>query len=288
MASTPRLGRQGGLELTAQRVLDGLYAGRHRSARHGSSIDFAEHRPYQPGDELRTIDWRAFARTDRLLIRRFHDDRQLPVALIVDHSASMAYGEPSKHHTALVTAAAIGLLAIDQGDSVRVLAEGTSTWTADLGGAMGATRLAQVLEASKPAGMGDLATVLRSTAERLTRRCLVVVLSDLLCEIAPLLPPAAELATRGHELAVIQVLDPTELDLPAEWGRVTMTDPEGREQPFSCDTAQAHAAYNQMMAAHVAECRHALTGVRADHLLMTSGQPVAQVLGAWLEHRRRR
>ena len=288
LTSTPRLGRQSGLELTARRVLDGLYSGRHRSAAHGSSIDFAEHRPYQPGDELRTIDWRAFARTDRLLIRRFHDDRQLPLALIVDHSASMAYGEPPKHDAALLTAAALGLLAIDQGDSVRLLADARSAWTADLGGAMGATRLAQALESSTPSGICDLAAILRSVVDLLTRRSLVVIVSDLLCELAPLLPPAAEFAARGHELVVIQVLDPTEVELPAEWGRVTMTDPEGREEPFSCDTAEARSAYDQTMAAHVAECRQALAGVRADHVLMISDQPVAQVLGAWLERRRRR
>lgn len=288
LASTPRLGRQGGLELTARRVLDGLYSGRHRSAVHGSSIDFAEHRPYQPGDELRTIDWRAFARTDRLLIRRFHDDRQLPLALIVDNSASMAYGDPAKHDTALITAAALGLLAIDQGDSARLLADSRAPWSADLGGAMGATRLVQALESTKPTGTCDLGGVLRLTADHLTRRSLVVVVSDLLCEIALVIPPAADLVARGHELVVIQVLDPTELDLPAEWGRVTMTDPEGHEAPFSCDASEAHSAYNQAMAAHVTGCRNAFAGVRADHLLMTSDQPVAQVLGAWLERRRRR
>ena len=288
LTSTPRLGRQGGLELTARRMLDGLYSGRHRSAAHGSSIDFAEHRPYQPGDELRTIDWRAFARTDRLLIRRFHDDRQLPLALIVDHSASMGYGEPTKHDTAILSAAALGLLAIDQGDSVRLLAAEHSAGTAELGGAMGATRLAQMLEVSKADGGGELAAILRSAVDQLTKRSLVVVISDLLGELAPLLPPAAELAARGHELAVIQVLDPTEIELPAEWGRVTMTDPEFHEQPFSCDTAEARAAYNQAMAAHIAECRSAFAGVRADYVLMTSDQSVAQVLGAWLERRRRR
>jgi len=288
LANTPRLGRQGGLELTARRVLDGLYTGRHRSAVHGSSIDFAEHRPYQPGDELRTIDWRAFARTDRLLIRRFHDDRQIPVALIVDHSASMAYGEPAKHDTALLTAATVGMLAIDQGDTARLLADGRASWSADLGGALGAARLIQVLENSRPTGTCDLAAILRSTADLLTRRSLVVVVSDLLCEITPLLPPAAELAARGHELVVIQVLDPTEVELPESWGRVTLTDPEGHEEPFSCDTAAAQRAYNHAMAAHVAECRTGCAGVRADHLLMISDQPVAQVLGAWLERRRRR
>jgi uncharacterized protein (DUF58 family) len=288
LAHTPRLARQGGLELTARQVLEGLYAGRHRSAAHGSSIDFAEHRPYQPGDELRTIDWRAYARTDRLLIRRFHDDRQLPLALIVDSSASMAYGKPPKRDTAILAAAALGLLAIDQGDSVRLLDGPTGSWSSHLGGAMGASRLTQMLGDTRPTGACDLAGMLRSAVDLLTRRSLVVMVSDLLCEVDPLIAPAADLATRGHELAVIQVLDQTEVALPEEWGRVTMIDPEGREEPFSCDTAAARSAYDQAMAAHVAGCRDAFAAARADHLLLLSDQPVAQALGAWLERRRRR
>ncbi|HEX3135073.1 MAG TPA: DUF58 domain-containing protein [Planctomycetota bacterium] len=284
----PRLGRQGGLELVARRVLEGLYAGRHRSAFHGSSIDFAEHRPYQPGDEVRAIDWRAFARTDRLLIRCFHDDRQLPLALMLDTSASMAYGEPTKHETAILAAAALGLLAIDQGDSVRVLAGSTSEWTGDLGGAMGATRVAQVLETTKNAGVCDLAATLKSAGDLLTRRSLIVLFSDLLCEIGPLIPAVANLAARGHDVAVIQVLDRTELALPPEWGRVTMTDPEGREAPFSCDTAVARTSFDEAMAAHLAECRSALSGARADHQVLVSDEDLAQVLSCWLQRRRRR
>lgn len=288
LARVPRLGRQGGLELVARRVLEGLYAGRHRSAFHGSSIDFAEHRPYQPGDELRAIDWRAFARTDRLLIRRFHDDRQLPLALMLDTSASMVYGEPTKHETAILAAAALGLLAIDQGDSVRVLAGPATQWTGDLGGAMGATRVAQVLETTKNAGVCDLPAMLRQASDLLTRRSLIVLISDLLCELGPLIPAVADLAARGHDVAAIQVLDRTELALPAEWGRVTMTDPEGREAPFSCDAAEARSAFDEAMAAHVGQCRSALTSARADHQVLVSDEDLAQVLSGWLQRRRRR
>lgn len=288
LAAAPRLARQGGLELTARRELDGLYAGRHRSAFHGSSIDFAEHRPYQPGDELRTIDWRAFARTDRLLIRRFHDDRQLPLALIIDGSASMGYGEPDKLVAAQLVAATLGLLAIDQGDAVRALVGSAGTWSGVFGGAQGATNLAHLLEGSTARGIADLPQVLRAAGDQLTRRSLVVLISDLLCDIAPLVQPAADLAARGHELAVIQVLDRTEVELPAAWGRVTMTDPEGAEQPFSCDAAEARESFAQAMAAHIAQCRNVCAGVRADHVLFISDEPVAQVLGAWLARRRRR
>jgi uncharacterized protein (DUF58 family) len=284
---TPRLAR-GGIELAARRVLEGLYAGRHRSSFHGSSIDFAEHRPYQPGDELRAIDWRAFARTDRLLIRRFHDDRQLPLVLMPDTSASMGYGEPPKHDTARLAAASLGLLAIDQGDAVRVCAGERTRWTSDLGGAVGGVRLGQVLETLSTGGIGDIAAQLTAVGEVLTRRSLVVVLSDLLCELPPLATAGADLAARGHELAVIQVLDRSEVALPAEWGRVTMTDPEGRETPFSCDTAEARVAYDTAMAAHIDACRTTCLSVDADHLVLIGDEPIAQVLGAWLERRRRR
>jgi uncharacterized protein (DUF58 family) len=287
LSQTPRLAR-GGIELAARRVLEGLYAGRHRSAFHGSSIDFAEHRPYQPGDELRAIDWRAFARTDRLLIRRFHDDRQLPLVLVPDTSASMAYGEPAKHDTARLAAASLGLLALDQGDAVRICAGPRASWTAELGGAVGGVRLGQTLENLVASGVGDLPAQLASMGDQLTRRSLVVVLSDLLCELAPLAAAAADLGVRGHEVAVIQVLDRSEVELPAAWGRVTMIDPEGHEQPFSCDTAEARAAYDAAMADHLAACRTACVSVDADHVLLVGDEPIAQVLGAWLERRRRR
>ncbi len=288
LAKTPRLARQGGLELTARRVLEGLYAGRHRSAFHGSSIDFAEHRPYQPGDELRSIDWRAYARTDRLLIRRFHDDRQLPLALMVDGSASMAYGTPEKSAVASLVAATLGLMAIDQGDAVRLLDSATATWSAERGGAVGAADLATTLESARGHGVVDWASVLQRAGEVLARRSLIVLISDLLCEPATLIEPVANLMARGHDVAMIQVLDRTEVELPAEWGRVTMLDPEGIEAPFSCDAAAAAAPFAAAMAAHVAACHAACAGVRADHLLLITDEPVAQSLGAWLERRRRR
>lgn len=289
LARTPRLGRQGGLELTARRVLDGLYAGRHRSAWHGSSIDFAEHRPYQPGDEPRTIDWRAFARTDRLLIRRYHDERHLPLTLVFDTSASMGYGTPTKHATAVLAGAALALLAIDQGDSVRVLAGATGlAGTGDLGGGHGASRVLQVLDDLTVSGATGLPAALERLSATLNRRSLVVVFSDLLLDPALLSAPLGLLQARGHEVTLLQVLDPSEVALPATWGRVTLTDPEGVEQPFSCDAATAAADYQRAMAAHLEHCRTVCTMVGVDHLLLTTDQPVAQVLGEWLARRRRR
>jgi uncharacterized protein (DUF58 family) len=146
----------------------------------------------------------------------------------------------------------------------------------------------QVLDDLAVGGVTGLPQALERLATTLGRRSLVVVFSDLLLDPSLLSSPLGLLLARGHEVAVLQVLDPSEVALPAEWGRVTLTDPEGLEQPFSCDAAAAAADYQRMMAAHLEHCRLLCTSVAADHLLFTTDQPVAQVLGEWLERRRRR
>ena len=283
--STPRLGRSSGLELVARRVLEGLYAGRHRSPFHGSSIDFAEHRPYQAGDELRAIDWRAFARTDRLLIKRHHDDRQLPLALIIDTSASMAYGKPSKEEHARLTAAAMGLLALDQGDSVRVIIGDKQTQAL---GPAGALPLCTALTSTPSAGHFDIAQVLMGAVQSLTQRMLVVVISDLLCEIEPVAEAAATAMARGHDVAVLQILDRSEIDLPAEWGRVILDDPEGVVKTVSCDASLAKASYDAEMANHMERCQTVLQAAGVDVQHWCTDENVVHVLGFWLERRRRR
>jgi uncharacterized protein (DUF58 family) len=283
--TTPRLGRSGGLELVARRVLEGLYAGRHRSPFHGSSIDFAEHRPYQPGDELRAIDWRAYARTDRLLIKRHHDDRQLPLALMIDTSGSMAYGQPSKETQARLIAAAIGLLALDQGDSVRVIIGEKHTQAI---GAAGALPLCTALTSTPSAGQFDVAHALSAAVQLLTQRMLVVVISDLLCDIEPLADAAAMALARGHDVAVLQLLDRTEISLPAEWGRVILDDPEGVVKTVSCDAAAAKASYDAEMAVHIEKCQTILQAAGIDVQQWCTDDHLVQCLGAWLERRRRR
>ena len=289
VARVPRLARRGGLELSARRVLEGMYAGRHRSPFHGSSMDFAEHRPYQPGDELRSIDWRAFGRTDRLLIRRYQDDRQLPLAVVMDGSASMAYGEPAKDETAKLAGAVLALMAIDQGDTVQVMAGANpAQWTSALSSASAAGRACEALFTSVSRGTTDLAKVMQQVGDTLRRRTLVVLLSDLLTEVEPLADVAAAMAARGHEVAVIHILDRSEVDLPTQWGRVTLRDPEGGVPEFTCDAGRAKVAFDLAMAAHIDRCRSFLSAARADHLLLVSDEDVAQVLGTWLAQRRRR
>jgi uncharacterized protein (DUF58 family) len=286
--AVPRLARRAGLELCARRVLDGLYAGNHRTAALGTSIDFAEHRPYQPGDDLRAIDWRAYGRSDRLLLRRWHDERRLPVALIVDGSTSMDYGTPPKIERARLVAAVLGVMALDQGDEARLL-EGSDAraWPPAHAGPGAAGRLAQALLDGRRTVTFDAAAALTAAATQLRRRTLVVLISDLLCAPGPLAAAAALGAQRGHEVAVLQPLDESELALEAGWGRSLLVDPEGAVPDVSCDAAEAKDAYDRAMAAHLAELHRRLAAARADHLLLRGGADPIPLLAGWLLRRRR-
>ncbi len=277
----PQLARGQGLELAARQAVDGLYAGRHRSPRVGSSLDFADHRPYQDGDELRSIDWKAYARTDRLMVRRWHDDRQLPIALLLDTSGSMAYGAPAKGEIARMTAAILGLLAFDQGDKVRVFLSGKVARVEP-------TMPEQLCEAlCSVADVGDAAAahLLDLATERLAQRHVVILLSDLLDDPATLITAAAALTARGHELACLQILDRSEITLPRQWGPTRFTDPEGRTSALEGDANDLADAYGDALAAHQERLANACAGLHADHRLLPTDENLSDTLGAWLAGR---
>lgn len=290
LASIPRLSASGSLELAARRVVEGLYAGRHRSPFHGPAVEFADHRAYQPGDDLKSVDWKVLARSDHLLVRRYREERDLPLTLVLDTSASMAYGAPAKDAWARLACAALGWLAIDQGDRVRLVhgAAQVDGRSPDLGGPGAVPRLVALLGHLPTAGASDLPRLLADLGARLERRTLLVVVSDLLVDPAELAKPLGALAARGHDLALIQVLDRSECALPAEWGAALLTDPEGRHGDVPCDADAAKAGFDTAMRDHVQACRRVAAGCRADHELAVTDEGAADVLGRWLHRRWRR
>lgn len=289
LADVPRLSRAQGLELAARRRLAGTWAGRHRTSLIGSSLDPADHRPYQMGDDLARIDWKAYARSDRLMLRRFHDERQLPLAIVLDDSASMAYGQPSKADTALLLAAMLALLALDQADAVRLaIGEDARGWSPWLGGAGGAAQACARLAAVRSRPRCDPAAALAEAARRLERRCLIVVVSDLLDPPETLADAAAQAAVRGHEVACWRVLDASELALPAAWGECLLTDPEEALAPVPCDAPSTKAAFDAAAAAHHQELHRRLAAARAELSLLRTADDPALALGRWLAARRLR
>jgi uncharacterized protein (DUF58 family) len=219
-----------GLSLVARRVVEGVLHGLHRSPFHGLSIEFAQHRQYTPGDELKRLDWRVLARSDRYVIKQYEQETNMRVVLLVDCSRSMAFDGKrlsalssqlsagasdldGKFQYARVLAAALAYLLLSQGDSVGVLLANHRV-IEQLGPRAAPGHLlsiCQVLQSAMPSGPTDLPAVITRLAARLTRRCLVIVISDLLDQPEGVLAGLGQLTHRGHEVLVLQVLDPREL-----------------------------------------------------------------------------
>ena len=224
--------RLAGLELLTEGVVEGFLAGLHRSPRRGFSVEFAEHRMYQPGDELRYVDWKLLGRKDRLYVKQYEEETNLRAMLVTDVSRSMAWSGnpelvlPKLSYTKQLTAAlallllrqrdATGLIAFDEGIRSIVPARArTSQWY----------QLLDTLGALTP-GQGTAAEpALRRVVDLLRRRGLVVFISDLLLERDLALRALRFLKHRGHQVIVLHIMDPAELDLggPAE---ARFEDPE--------------------------------------------------------------
>jgi uncharacterized protein (DUF58 family) len=219
-----------GLSLVARRVVEGVLHGLHRSPFHGLSIEFAQHRQYTPGDELKRLDWRVLGRSDRYVIKQYEQETNMRVVLLVDCSRSMAFDgkklsvfshqlsagdtEPDgKFQYARVLAAALGYLLLGQGDSVGLVLANHRVIEQLAPRAVPGQVLSicQLLQSATPSGPTDLPAVIAQLAARLTRRCLVIVISDLLDQPVGVLAGLGQLTHRGHEVLVLQVLDPREL-----------------------------------------------------------------------------
>ncbi len=206
------------LELRARAVVEGFLIGLHRSPYHGFSVEFAEHRQYQPGDEPRLIDWKVYARTERFYVKRFEQETNVRTLLALDCSASMGfrYESPlSKWGYAAVCAAALSYLLLQQKDAVGLALCDTGVRVYQPPSARGSqfSVLLRLLEGAQPAGQTRLAAALSELAERLHRRSLVVVMSDFLDEPAESVAALRHLRAQKHEVLAFQILEPIERTL---------------------------------------------------------------------------
>jgi uncharacterized protein (DUF58 family) len=222
----------GGLEVVTEGLVEGFLAGLHRSPRRGFSVEFAEHRMYQPGDELRYIDWKLLGRKDRLYVKQFEEETNLRAMVVLDSSRSMAWsGAPdtrlSKFDYARRLAAALALVLVRQRDATGLVVfdEAVRAVVAPKASRAHWLRVVATLAAAVPGHLTAAAPALQGVVEKLRRRGLVVFISDLLLDQGPALQALKFLRHRGHAVLVLHLLDPAELDLdgPAE---VRYEDPE--------------------------------------------------------------
>lgn len=277
------------LELRARVVVEGFWSGLHRSPYHGFSVEFTEYRQYSPGDDPRHVDWRVFARSDRLYLKRFEDETNLRCHLVVDQSRSMSYGSLgwTKADYAGTLAASLARLLDQQGDAVGLLTfdEAVRDYLPPRHRVGQLRRLTLMLEAP-PEGRGtQLTAPLRRVTEIVRKRGLVVLISDFLAPLADLEQALAELFAHGHEVIVFQVLDPAEVGLglseaavyeDLETGRTLMVDPRA-----------ARGAYRRRLEAHCAELRGLCERLGGSCVRLVTDTPLELALHDFLRARMR-
>lgn len=282
------LARFGRLELLARLVVEGVMTGLHRSPFKGFSVEFAEHRQYGPGDEIRHIDWRAFGKTDRYYVKEYEEETNLRAYLVVDTSGSMAYSGrcgPKLDH-ARTLAAALAYLMISQRDAVGLLTCDTSVR------AMIPPRsapghlsvLCGALETAQAGGEASLADVLNTVAERIGRRGLVVILSDGFDDLGRLTTALRHLRHRKHEVLFLQVLAPEEEEFPFRLpARFRNLEQPGQSQPV--DPAALRALYLERFQAHCSGLKENLRGMNADYHRASIAVPPERTLLDYLARR---
>lgn len=283
---------------TARRLVDGLYAGHHASTRHGPGLEFHDYRPYCPGDDPSKIDWKLFGRTDRYYLRRHRQHTDQQVYLLLDATASMDFASPQKPHAphapvtklayAQTLAAAIAFLTIRQGDRV-----GLGTYADKLlqhlppaGTWSHLQDLCQTLQRTQAVTTTPNARAAVKQAHRLlSRRALVVLISDLIDEPAPLFDALSLLRHDRFEVIVFQVLTTHELD-PTHWGDhpLQLTDPE-TNQSVTTHPRETRDRYTQHLSQHISAVHRACAARSIDHNLVTTDQPIPAVLQRYLTRR---
>jgi uncharacterized protein (DUF58 family) len=288
--SPQNLRRFRNLLFAAKMVVEGFYAGRHRSPYHDFSAEFADYRPYVPGDEIRAVDWKAVARTDRLYVKLFRKETDMSAYLLVDRSASMGFRGAdgiSKFEYCAYMAAAISYLMLQQGDKpgLSLCDDALRSFLPPHGTLRQLHGLMNSLERAVPSGPTNVANALRTLFPLARRRGLLVVMSDLLEDPAALFHSLGMFLHRGFTVLLFHVLTDEELYLP-DVGAARFTDPEGPGM-LNVEPEAIRAAYREELQSHLDALREGAKARRIRYDLMTTSTPYYQALSAYLTTRGR-
>ncbi len=286
------LARLEGLSLRARRIVEGYVAGLHHSPYHGFSIEFAEHREYAPGDDLRYLDWKVFGRTDKFYLKQFEEETNLICTLLLDVSESMAYRGPaaamSKLDYARSAAAALAYLVLQQQDCV-----GLTTFDHQVRATVrpGSTpahwkELIRVMEESSPGRETALAPIFHELAERTRRRGVVIVLSDLFDEVEAVLTGLKHFRHRRHDVILFHVLDPAELDFPFH----DVTRFRGLEgwNDLVVEPRALRQAYLKQFENYLRRLQQGCRAAQIDYVLLRTDRSLGLALASYLAARLRR
>jgi len=282
------LGRLKNLSVAARLVVEGFFAGMHRSPHRGFSVEFAEHRQYTPGVDPRHVDWRVFARRDKLYVKQYEEETSLRCYLLLDKSASMGYrqgGSWTKLQYASYLAASLAYLMAFQHDAVGLISYDTAV--RDLvparQGSAHLRVLMERLEATQPGGETSLSDTFHQLAEKIKRRALVVVLSDLFDDASELVAALKHFRHKKHDVIVLHILDPAERTFPFD--DVTQIEDLENRRLVTSDPRAFRKSYLEELAKFLETIHRGCLEARIDHVLADTGQPFDTFLAAYLARR---
>jgi len=287
LLDTATLARLSSMQLLAKAVVEGFILGLHKSPYRGFSVEFAEYRAYAPGDDIKHIDWKVYAKTDRYYVKLFEEETNLACHVVLDASGSMAYGSQplTKLQYASRMAACLLYFMMGQRDAAGLAVFDTALRTF-LPARLRQSHLQHILSTLEECQAGqetDLAQPLHDVAEAIKKRGLVVLVSDLLGDIAALSCALQHLKFAGHDVIVFQVLDPHEIEFPFE--QVTeFSDLETGEKVITSGRS-IRGQYLKEFNAHQAAIRDALADLKIDHALFDTRMPLDVALAEYLYKR---
>lgn len=281
------LDRLSNLSLVARTVVEGFMAGQHRSARLGSSVEFAQHREYVPGDELKRVDWKVYARSDRLVVKQYVEETNLVCHLLLDASESMAYGSLAwrKLDYARWAVAALAYLVIQQRDTAGLVVF-DETFRAKVPPGNGAAQRASIidtLEKTVPRGPTKIGATIDWIAPKLKSRGIVCIFSDFFDEPDAITAGLRKLVHAGHEPILFQVLDPEELEFDFQ----ALLKLEGLEGTgvHRIDPRALREAYLEEIQGHRRELMRQASLMRIDFVPLTTSTGLDAALSTYLAHR---
>lgn len=283
------------LELRARLVVEGFVSGMHKSPYHGFSVEFASHREYVPGDDIRHIDWRLFGRADRYYVKQYEEETNLRTHILLDCSRSMAYPDHPRagwlnkfDYASTLAASLIYLLMLQQDAAGLVLFDHTvreqippTSSTARL------QEMIQLIERNPPDNTTDMKALFAELAERVTHRGLVIVISDFLTDVDDVIAGLQRLRHDRQDVIVLHVLDHDEIEFPFDDNTMF----EGLEHPdvqLLTDPQSLRASYLEIVQDFIGRLRSACVDHRIDYQLLSTREPISAGLSAFLAARMHR
>jgi uncharacterized protein (DUF58 family) len=278
------------MELVARLVVEGFITGLHKSPYHGFSVEFAEHRQYMPGDEIKHLDWKIYGKTDRYYIKQFEEETNLKAYIIVDASKSMAFasgGRISKLEYASYITAALAQLMIQQRDAVglTIYDESIRTHLPPHATKSYLREILRQLEVTKAGNKTGTANALHEVAERIKRRGLVIILSDLFDEPSTVMSALRHFRHKKNEVIVMQILDPLERSFA--FGRDAIFKDLETAEELTTQPWHIQKAYQESMNAFVASYKRACRENNIDYVLLDTATPFDVALLEYLHKRGR-